>query len=234
MNMLEVTNLVCGYTDLDILHGVNITVANSEIVSVIGPNGCGKSTLMKAIFGLLSPRQGSIVFIGKEIGGMRPDTIVTQGMSYVPQEREIFPSLTVQENLEMGAFIRKDSLEDSFNNLYEIFPMLRSKRTANAGTLSGGEKRMVGIARALMLSPKLLLLDEPSSGLSPKLTDVVFNTILEINRAGTAILMVEQNARKALKISHRGYVLDMGNNRFEGKGDCLLENPEILALYLGG
>ncbi|MDY6833639.1 MAG: ABC transporter ATP-binding protein [Chloroflexota bacterium] len=232
--MLNVHNLVSGYTDIDILQGVSIHVDTAEIVSIIGPNGCGKSTLMKTIFGLLPPRKGKVIFQDRDIGGNKPHQIVQQGMCYVPQEKEVFLSLTVEENLEMGAFIREDNIAKSKENVYGIFPVLKKKKGDRVSTMSGGEKRMVGIGRALMLSPCLLLLDEPSAGLSPKLTNEVFDTIQEINRTGTSILIVEQNARKSLNISHRGYVLDMGKNRFEGEGQTLLEDQEVLKLYLGG
>ena len=232
--ILEVSDLTAGYTDLDILHGISMYVESGEIVSIIGPNGSGKSTLMKAIFGLLRPRGGTIIFKDRDITGVNPDEVVRFGMSYVPQEREFFPSLTVLENLEMGAFIRDDDISGSLERIYTIFPALKEKEKIRAGSLSGGEQRMVGIGRALMLSPDLLLLDEPSAGLAPVMRDMVFEKIAEVNRAGTSILIVEQNARRSLGISDRGYVLEMGRNRFEGHGRELLENGDVLRLYLGG
>ena len=232
--ILEVSDLTTGYTDRDILHGISIHIESGEIVSIIGPNGSGKSTLMKTIFGLLRPRGGMITFKDRDITGVKPDRLVRFGMSYVPQEKEFFPSLTVLENLEMGAFIRDDDLTESLDHIYTIFPALEEKGKIKAGALSGGEQRMVGIGRALMLSPDLLLLDEPSAGLAPVMRDMVFEKIIEINRAGTSILIVEQNARKSLEISDRGYVLEMGRNRFEGYGLELLENADVLRLYLGG
>jgi len=234
MNILEVSDIVSGYTDLDILHGISIHIKPGEIISIIGPNGSGKSTLMKSIFGLLRIRSGEIVFKGNDITGIKPDAIVRMGMGYVPQEKEFFPSLTVLENLEMGAFIRRDDISDSLERVYDLFPVLKEKQRIKAGSMSGGEQRMVGIGRALMLSPDLLLLDEPSAGLAPVMRDTVFGKLTEINESGTSILIVEQNAKRSLKISDRGYVLEMGRNRFEGPGGELLENEDVLRLYLGG
>ncbi|MEA1895437.1 MAG: ABC transporter ATP-binding protein [Euryarchaeota archaeon] len=234
VKILEVHDLVAGYTDLNILHGISIHIEFGEIVSIIGPNGSGKSTLMKTIFGLLRPRGGAVVFKDRDITGVKPDAVVGFGMSYVPQEKEFFPSLTVLENLEMGAFIRDDDISDSLERVYTIFPALKEKGQIRGGALSGGEQRMVGIGRALMLSPDLLLLDEPSAGLAPVVRDMVFEKIVEVNRAGTSILIVEQNARRSLGISDRGYVLEMGRNRFEGCGPELLGNEDVLRMYLGG
>ncbi|RLG25447.1 ABC transporter ATP-binding protein [Methanosarcinales archaeon] len=234
MKILEVCDVVSGYSDLDILHGISMYIESGEIVSIIGPNGSGKSTLMKTIFGLLHVRSGKIIFKGDDISGINPDTIVRKGMSYVPQEKEFFPSLTVLENLEMGAFIRDDDISLSLERVYGIFPVLEEMRHVKAGALSGGEQRMVGVGRALMLSPDLLLLDEPSAGLAPVMRDMVFEKIIEINRTGTSIMIVEQNARRSLGISDRGYVLEMGRNRFEGRGAELLESEDVLKLYLGG
>ncbi|MEA1908148.1 MAG: ABC transporter ATP-binding protein [Euryarchaeota archaeon] len=234
MNILKVSNIVSGYTDLDILHGISIHIKPGEIISIIGPNGSGKSTLMKTIFGLLRIKSGEIIFKGDDITGIKPDAIVRMGMGYVPQEKEFFPSLTVLENFEMGAFIRSDDISDSLERVYDIFPVLKEKQRIKAGSMSGGEQRMVGIGRALMLSPDLLLLDEPSAGLAPVMRDMVFGKLTEINESGTSILIVEQNAKRSLKISDRGYVLEMGRNRFEGPGGELLENEDVLRLYLGG
>ena len=210
MNILEVSDIVSGYTDLDILHGISIHIKPGEIISIIGPNGSGKSTLMKSIFGLLRIRSGEIVFKGNDITGIKPDAIVRMGMGYVPQEKEFFPSLTVLENLEMGAFIRRDDISGSLERVYDLFPVLKEKQRIKAGSMSGGEQRMVGIGRALMLSPDLLLLDEPSAGLAPVMRDMVFGKLTEINESGTSILIVEQNAKRSLKISDRGYVLGQG------------------------
>ena len=196
MNILEVSDIVSGYTDLDILHGISIRIKPGEIISIIGPNGSGKSTLMKSIFGLLRIRSGEIVFKGNDITRIKPDAIVRMGMGYVPQEKEFFPSLTVLENLEMGAFIRRDDISGSLERVYDLFPVLKEKQRVKAGSMSGGEQRMVGIGRALMLSPDLLLLDEPSAGLAPVMRDMVFGKLTEINESGTSILIVEQNSKE--------------------------------------
>ena len=233
MTVLEVDNIKAGYGDTEILHGVSCRVEEGEIVSIIGPNGAGKSTLMKAILGLLKPSEGRIIFNGRDITGKDPDQIVKEGICYVPQSDNVFPSLTVDENLEMGAFIRKDDYKKRMDEIYQIFPDLKEKRKAKARKLSGGQRQMVAIGRALMLDPKLLLLDEPSAGLAPKLIQMIFDKIIKINQTGISILMVEQNARKALEVSHRGYVLAMGRNRFEDTGEALLNNEEIGKLYLG-
>ncbi|MCD6207258.1 MAG: ABC transporter ATP-binding protein [Methanosarcinales archaeon] len=232
--ILEVEGVVSGYTDLDILNSVSMCIRTGEIVSIIGPNGSGKSTLMKTVFGLLRPRSGKIIFKGEDITGIAPDTIVKKGMGYVPQDKEFFPSLTVLENLEMGAFIRNDDISGSLEWVYRIFPVLEEKSQIRAGSLSGGEQRMVGIGRALMLSPDLLLLDEPSAGLAPLMRDMMFEKLIEINDAGTSIAIVEQNAVRSLAISDRGYVLETGRNRFEGRGADILGNEDVLRLYLGG
>lgn len=231
--LLKVEKIKAGYGETEILHSVSCEIKEGEIVTIIGPNGAGKSTLMKAILGLLKPTQGRIIFNGKDITGKNPNQIVREGICYVPQSDNIFPSLTVEENLEMGAFIRKDDYKNKIEEIYEIFPDLKERRKTKAKKLSGGQRQMVAIGRALMLDPLLLLLDEPSAGLSPKLVQVIFEKIEKINEKGVSILMVEQNARKALSISHRGYVLVMGKNRFEGSGDAILNNEEIGKLYLG-
>jgi len=233
VTVLEVDNIKAGYGDTEILHGVSCRVEEGEIVSIIGPNGAGKSTLMKAILGLLKLSEGRIIFNGRDITGKDPDQIVKEGICYVPQSDNVFPSLTVDENLEMGAFIRKDDYKKRMDEIYQIFPDLKEKRKAKARKLSGGQRQMVAIGRALMLDPKLLLLDEPSAGLAPKLIQMIFDKIIKINQTGISILMVEQNARKALEVSHRGYVLAMGRNRFEDTGEALLNNEEIGKLYLG-
>lgn len=233
MTVLEVDNIKAGYGDTEILHGVSCRVEEGEIVSIIGPNGAGKSTLMKAVLGLLKPSEGRIIFNGRDITGRDPDQIVKEGICYVPQSDNVFPSLTVDENLEMGAFIRKDDYKKRMDEIYQIFPDLKEKRKTKARKLSGGQRQMVAIGRALMLDPKLLLLDEPSAGLAPKLIQMIFDKIIKINQTGISILMVEQNARKALEVSHRGYVLAMGRNRFEDTGEALLNNEEIGKLYLG-
>jgi neutral amino acid transport system ATP-binding protein len=232
--ILEVKNVYAGYLkDLDILQGINFHIAPGELVATIGPNGAGKSTLAKTIFGLLSPNKGSIVFKGENIAGLKPDRIVRKGMCYVPQIANVFPSLSVTENLEMGAFIRQGSLQSLKDYVYTMFPRLAERRRQKAGTLSGGERQMLAMGRALMLDPDLLLLDEPSAALSPILVNSVFEQIKAINQSGKAIVLVEQNAKKALFMADRGYVLENGRDRFEGTGKSLLEDPQVSALYLG-
>lgn len=232
--LLEVENVYAGYIkDLDILQGVNFKIYPGELVAVIGPNGAGKSTLAKTIFGLLSPHQGTITFKGENIAGLKSDRIVQRGMCYVPQIANVFPSLTVEENLEMGAFIRNISLQPLKDKIFATFPVLAKRRRQRAGTLSGGERQMLAMGKALMLEPSLLLLDEPSAALSPILVTNVFEQIKQINQGGTAIVLVEQNARKALEMSDRGYVLENGRDRFSGPGSELLNDPKVGELYLG-
>jgi len=232
--LLTVDGIHAGYGGMEILHGVSLELHDGEIVTMIGPNGAGKSTLMKTVFGLLRPTRGRIHFRGEEITGLRPNVIVRRGISYVPQVENVFPSLTVAENLEMGAFIRTDDFRPRLAQLYELFPVLWERRRQKVSGLSGGERQMVAMGRALMLDPALLLLDEPSAGLSPRLVEMVFEKVLEINRIGVTILIVEQNAREALRRSHRGYALAAGQKRFEGTGVELLEDKEVGRLYLGG
>jgi ABC-type branched-subunit amino acid transport system ATPase component len=232
-NGLEVTGLVAGYGEVEILHGVSIRLAPAEIVAVIGPNGAGKSTLMKAIFGLVSIRAGEVSLYGEEITALPPDRVVQRGLCYVPQSENIFPSLTIQENLEMGGYVRRGDLRERMEQVYALFPDLSGRRHDRAGKLSGGQRQMLALARALMLDPQVLLLDEPSAGLAPKMVEMLFAKIREINQAGTAILLVEQNAREALGLSHRGYVMAMGQNRLEGESQELLTNEEVGKVYLG-
>jgi len=232
--MLKLSDVVSGYTDVNIIRGLSLEVNKNEIVTIIGQNGSGKSTLMKTIFGLLTLRSGQILFEGSDISRLRTDKIVRMGMGYVPQERNVFPSLTVMENLEMGAFIQRDKFKEGLEEVLNIFPELKQKSEQKAGTMSGGEQKMVAVGRAMILKPVLLLLDEPSSGLSPKLIDVLFKKLLDINELGTSLMIVEQNAKKSLAVSHRGYVLEMGKKRFEGEGKSLLANEEVRKLYLGG
>jgi branched-chain amino acid transport system ATP-binding protein len=234
MALLDAHALVGGYGGADILHGVNLTVDAGEIVVIIGPNGAGKSTAMKALFGLVKVREGEVAFAGEDITNLRPDRIVRLGLCYVPQERNVFPSMTVQENLEMGAFIRSDDIRPELARVYEIFPPLKERRGAKAGELSGGQRQMVAIGRALMLKPQILLLDEPTAGLSPRMVELILERVREINRLGIAVLMVEQNAKLALSFAHRGYVLVMGQNRFEDSGPNLLANREVAEMFLGG
>ena len=233
-NLLEVKNLHAGYVkDLNILQGIDFRIASGELVAVIGPNGAGKSTLAKTIFGLLTPEQGQIIFKGKNIAGLKSDKIVRQGMCYVPQINNVFASLSVEENLEMGAFIRRGSLKSLKNQIYDMFPKLGARHHQKAGTLSGGERQMLAMGKALMLEPDLLLLDEPSAALSPILVTSVLEQVKAINQTGTAIVLVEQNAKKALAMADRGYVLENGQDRFEGTGTDLLNNPKVGELYLG-
>ena len=234
MALLDMRHIRSGYGEMSILHGVSIRVEPGEVVTLIGPNGAGKSTLLKTIFGILPPTAGQILFEGTNITGMKPPSLVRRGMSYVPQVDNVFPSLTVQENLEMGAFVRHDGFAERLEEMYTFFPALRSKRKQRVGNLSGGERQMVAMARALMLDPRLLLLDEPSAGLSPRLVGTIFERIAEINQTGVALLIVEQNARQALRLSHRGCVMASGQVRLEGEGCQLLQDEEVGRLYLGG
>jgi ABC-type branched-subunit amino acid transport system ATPase component len=232
--VLEVEGLVTGYVpEVDILTGVDLIVSDGEIVTVIGPNGAGKSTLIKSVFGLLPPRRGKVVLRGEDLTGLRPHLITRRGMSYVPQLENVFESLSVDENLEMGA-LERSTARKRMGEMYEIFPRLGERRRQAAGTMSGGERQMVAMARALMPDPKVLLLDEPSAGLAPAFVEAIFEKIAEINQHGVTIVMVEQNARRALAMSARGYVLDLGQNRFEGRGEELLNDPKVAELYLGG
>jgi branched-chain amino acid transport system ATP-binding protein len=233
VSLLVVEQAVGGYGDSDILNGVDLAVAAGEIAVIIGPNGAGKSTAMKAIAGLVRVRRGTIRFDGAVIANQAPERIVRRGLAYVPQERNVFPNLSVAENLELGGFLRRDA-GDALTQIYDLFPPLKEKRRDLAGALSGGQRQMVAIGRALMMAPRLLMLDEPTAGLSPRFMDQIFAKIAEINRAGTAVLMVEQNARHALALAHRGYVLQMGRNRFSDTGPALLANPEVVQMFLGG
>lgn len=233
-SLLELKDVHAGYIkDLNILQGVNFRIYPGELVAVIGPNGAGKSTLAKTIFGLLTPNQGTITFKGEDITRLKSDQIVRRGMCYVPQIANVFSSLTVEENLEMGAFIRNAALKPLKQQIFTMFPRLAERRRQRAGTLSGGERQMLAMGRALMLEPDLLLLDEPSAALSPILVNSVFEQIQAINQTGKAIVLVEQNARKALAMAHRAYVLDSGRDRFEGPGQELLNDPKVGELYLG-
>jgi ABC-type branched-subunit amino acid transport system ATPase component len=234
MSILCAEGVTAGYTEVDILNEVHLRVEPEEIVSIIGPNGAGKSTLLKAIFGLLKPRKGRILLEEEEITGLSPDRIVRKGLSYVPQVHNVFPSLTVQENLEMGAFIRTDDYSSRMEEIFQLFPLLKERRKQKVGQLSGGQRQMVAMGRALMLDPRVLLLDEPSAGLAPLLVSLIFEKIQEINATGVAVVIVEQNAREALKLSHRGYILAMGRNVMDDEAQALLDNEEIGRLFLGG
>jgi neutral amino acid transport system ATP-binding protein len=232
--VLRTEGIVAGYVrEVDILTGVSIEVREGEIVTVIGPNGAGKSTLIKTIFGLLRPRHGRVLLRDREITGARPHEITRLGMSYVPQLDNVFPSLTVEENLEVGSLDRSRTAEHA-GRMYELFPRLGERRGQIAATMSGGERQMLGMARALMTDPQVLLLDEPSAGLAPAFVDATFEQVANVNRAGVTVVMVEQNARRALALSDRGYVLDEGRERFDGAGRDLLADEKVAALYLGG
>jgi len=233
-DILEIRNLRGGYTEADILLDFSLTVSEREIVAIVGPNGAGKSTAMKAIFGLLKIRGGHILLDGVEITGWAPSMIVRSGICYVPQVQNIFSEMTVHENLEMGAFLRKGDISHAFERVYQLFPDLRAKRKAVAGTLSGGQRQMVAMGRALMLDPKVLLLDEPTAGLSPKYMEQIFQISRDVRDAGVAIVLVEQHAKQALAFADRGYVLAAGRNRYEGLGRDLLSNPSIAQMFLGG
>jgi ABC-type branched-subunit amino acid transport system ATPase component len=234
--LLVAESLTAGYGRMDILHDVTLTVDVHEIVSIIGPNGAGKSTAFKTIVGFLRPRAGRVVFNGKTITGLRPDLVLRRGLAYVPQGRIVFPQMTVLENLEMGAYIERDParVATGLEQVYALFPILAERRKQSAGTMSGGEQQMVAIARALMTRPQLILLDEPSLGLSPKFVTLIFEKLVDMRQAGYTLMLVEQNATRALGIADRAYVLELGRNRFEGPGQQLLADPEVKRLYLGG
>lgn len=270
-HLLEAHGIVSGYGDVPILHEVSVNLDHKELVTIIGPNGAGKSTLIKTIFGLLQTLQGRIAFDGEDITRQSPERIVARGMSYVPQNANTFPTLTVRENFEMGAFllnvgfagrlsrlstdifdglrrilrlpevhrwygrsVTREYVRGRIDSVLDLFPDLRPYEKVRAGKLSGGQQQMVALARALILEPKVLLIDEPSAGLAPKLVEAIFSRIREIHEAGTGILLVEQNAKKALAMANRGYVLEMGRNRYAGEARNLLADPEVGRLYLGG
>ena len=234
--LLLAEHVTAGYGRIDILHDVTVAVRPGEIVSVIGPNGAGKSTTFKTIVGFLRPRSGRVVFDGEEITGLRTDLVLRRGLAYVPQGRIVFPQMTVLENLEMGGFIERDRarLAAALERVFALFPVLHERRRQKAGTMSGGEQQMVAMGRALMTEPRLILLDEPSLGLSPKFVTMIFEKLVEMKATGYTLMLVEQNATRALAIADRGYVLELGRNRFEGRGPDLLVDPEVKRLYLGG
>jgi branched-chain amino acid transport system ATP-binding protein len=234
--LLVAESVTAGYGRFDILHEVSLKVDVHEIVSIIGPNGAGKSTAFKTLVGFLTPRAGRVVFNGEDITGLRPDILLRRGLAYVPQGRIVLPQMTVLENLEMGAYIERDParVAAALERVYAMFPILAERRKQIAGTMSGGEQQMVAIARALMTTPRLILLDEPSLGLSPKFVTLIFEKLVELRQAGYTLMVVEQNATRALAIADRGYVLELGRNRFEGAGPSLLADPEVKRLYLGG
>jgi branched-chain amino acid transport system ATP-binding protein len=232
--VLEATDLVAGYLpDVDILNGCNLTLRRGELVGIIGPNGAGKSTLVKTIFGLVPVRSGTVQLAGEDITSLEAHELVARGVGYVPQTRNVFPSLSVVENLEMGLYLRPKVWAERYAFVCDVFPLLADRARQRAGLLSGGERQMVAMGRALMMDPKVLLLDEPSAGLSPSNQDGVFDRIENINDAGISIIMVEQNARTCLQICDRGYVLDQGRNAYTGTGRELLADPKVIELYLG-
>jgi len=233
--LLELREVVAGYEEVEVLRGVSLAVRAGEIVCIIGANGAGKSTLLRTVFGMVQPRAGTIRFAGEDIASQSSMEILRRGIGYVPQGRCNFPAMSVEENLEMGAYLRRDArVRDDIEALLARFPMLATKRRDPAGTLSGGQQQILEMAIALLLSPRLLMVDEPSLGLDPRMVEIVFDTLLAINGEGTTVLMVEQNAKKALSVSHRGFVLELGRNRFEGSGRELLDNPDVRQHYLGG
>lgn len=233
--LLELRDVHSGYGEIEVLKGISIRVPQGDIVSIIGANGAGKSTLLKTIFGVIQPAHGQILFGGKEIGHRSTDERLKRGLTYVPEGRSNFPAMTVQENLEMGAYIRTDTkqVQTDINELCARFPILREKRYTETGNLSGGQQQMVEIAMALMLKPKLILIDEPTLGLAPILVTEVFKVIEEINASGTTVLLVEQNAKRALEISDFAFVLELGRIRMEGPADVLAQNEEVIEAYLG-
>jgi branched-chain amino acid transport system ATP-binding protein len=234
MSFLLGEQMTGGYGAADILHDCSIGVEKGEIAVIVGPNGAGKSTAMKAVFGMLPLRKGQVMFDGEDVTQLKPEERVVKGMGFVPQTHNVFTSMTVEENLEMGAFIRTDSIDDSIAQVYDLFPILKEKRKQLAGELSGGQRQQVAVGRALMTHPKVLMLDEPTAGVSPIVMDELFDRIIEIARLDVAILMVEQNAKQALEIADKGYVLVQGQNRFTDTGESLLANPEVRRAFLGG
>ena len=227
-------NMTGGYGPVDILHACTIAVEKGQIAVIVGPNGAGKSTAMKAVFGMLRLRGGRVLLDGEEITGLSPQARVAKGMAFVPQTQNIFTTMTVQENLEMGAFLRRDDIATTMEQVYHLFPILRDKRYQAAGELSGGQRQQVAVGRALMTQPKVLMLDEPTAGVSPIVMDELFDRIIEVARTGISILMVEQNARQALTIADKGYVLVQGANRFTDTGAALMADPEVRRSFLGG
>jgi ABC-type branched-subunit amino acid transport system ATPase component len=235
MNLLEIDALEAGYDDALVLRGVSLSAGANEIVAVIGPNGAGKSTMLKAVYGLVTRRSGSVRFEGEDVTGMRPDRLTRRGLNFVPQTENVFPTLTLAENVHVSALVLpKAKRRAAIERIRGLFPILAERPRQRAGTLSGGQRKLVALARALVTQPRLLLLDEPSAGLSPQAMDAVFQKLVEINALGIGIVMVEQNARRALALANRGYVLDTGRNAIEGSGADLLRNPQVAELYLGG
>jgi branched-chain amino acid transport system ATP-binding protein len=234
MSYLVGEHMTGGYGGADILKDCTLAVNKGEIAVIVGPNGAGKSTAMKAVFGMVNLREGRVLLDGEDITHLSPQERVQKGMGFVPQTHNVFTSMSVQENLEMGAFIRTDNYQDTMEQVFDLFPILKQKRNQPAGELSGGQRQQVAVGRALMTQPKVLLLDEPTAGVSPIVMDELFDRIIEIARTGISILMVEQNARQALNIAHTGYVLVQGANRYTDTGEALMANPEVRRTFLGG
>ena len=234
MSLLSGENMVGGYGGADILKGCSIDVNEGEIVVIVGPNGAGKSTAMRALLGMLDLKQGAVQFRGKDISSLSPQDRIAEGIAFVPQTSNVFTSMTVFENLEMGAFLRNDDISETLEQIYELFPILAEKKDQLAGELSGGQRQQVAVGRALMSQPAVLMLDEPTAGVSPIVMDELFDRILEVRQTGVAILMVEQNARQALDIADRGFVLVIGENRHTDTGAALLADPEVRRSFLGG
>jgi branched-chain amino acid transport system ATP-binding protein len=234
--LLELDDVSAGYGPIQILHGVTLHVNEGEIVSVIGPNGAGKSTTFKVVMGLIRYLGGTMRFAGEDLVGIRPDRVLARGLGYVPQGRVVFGQMTVRENLEMGAYLERDKakIRAAMEWVFALFPRLGERKRQVAGSMSGGEQQMLAMGRALMMRPRMLMLDEPSLGLSPRLVDEVFDKVVELARSGLTVMLVEQNAARALEVSDRAYVLELGRNRFEGAGRELLDNPEVSTMYLGG
>jgi branched-chain amino acid transport system ATP-binding protein len=234
MSYLIGEGMTGGYGSVDILHDCTIAVEKGEIAVIVGPNGAGKSTAMKAVFGMLNIHTGRVVLDGEDISHLSPQDRVARGMAFVPQNNNVFPSMSVEQNLEMGAFLRRDDINATMEQVFELFPILKDKRRQNAGELSGGQRQQVAVGRALMTQPKLLMLDEPTAGVSPIVMDELFDLIIDIARTGLSILMVEQNARQALNIADKGYVLVQGSNRYTDTGQALMNDPEVRKSFLGG
>ena len=234
MNNLIGKNLTAGYGGVDIIKDINLEVNEGEIVVIVGPNGAGKSTAMKALLGMLSLTSGSVEYSKKEISSMLPQNRINLGLAFVPQTNNVFTGMTVEENLEMGAFLQQDDFSSTMEDVYDLFPVLKDKRKQEAGELSGGQRQQVAVGRALMTKPKVLILDEPTAGVSPIIMDELFDRIIEVSKTGISILMVEQNAKQALNIADKGFVLSQGVNKFSGTGVSLLNNTEVRKSFLGG
>ena len=232
--LLDVKEIICGYENTIIVDGCNFSVKKGDIACIVGPNGAGKSTAMKAIFGLIPIKSGQVIFNNKDITSLNPQERVIKGMSFVPQNNNIFQEMSVEENLEMGAFIHQSSMKENLKNVYNLFPILNEKKSQIAGELSGGQRQQLAVGRALMTNPVLLMLDEPSAGVSPIVMKDLFTKLKAISKMGTTILVVEQNAKQALEISNLGFVLQNGKNKYSDTGKALLQNPEVRVSFLGG